>query len=74
MDNVLEEIVKRIVKKTSPNKIILFGERAKDENKRLGDYDICVLKKGIKHKGLILTPKPSLKPVLVRFSLPNSLS
>ncbi|MEW6007309.1 MAG: nucleotidyltransferase domain-containing protein [bacterium] len=53
MDNILEEIIKRIVKEVSPDKIVLFGGRAKDGNKRLGDYDICVLKKGIRHKGKV---------------------
>jgi len=46
----LKEIVKRIVEETDPDKIILFGSRAKGENKKWSDYDICVLKKGVENK------------------------
>jgi predicted nucleotidyltransferase len=44
MPNSLKEIVKRIVEEVDPDKIILFGSRAKDEKKGWSDYDICVLK------------------------------
>lgn len=50
MDNMLEEIVNRIVEETDPDKIILFGSRAKNKSKKSSDYDICVLKKNIDHK------------------------
>lgn len=57
MDNYLSEIVDKIVDIADPDKIILFGSRAKrikedatflDDGK--SDYDICVLKTGIKSK------------------------
>ena len=44
MDRRLKEIIKRIVEETDPDKIILFGSRAKDKGKIGSDYDICVLK------------------------------
>ena len=44
MKDHLKEIIKRIVEETDPDKIILFGSRARGENKGWSDYDICVLK------------------------------
>ena len=49
MESTLNEITKRIVKEADPDKIILFGSRAKGEEKEESDYDICVLKEGIEH-------------------------
>ena len=50
MNIVLNEIVKRIVDEIKPEKIILFGSRAANNNDESGDYDICVLKKNVRHK------------------------
>jgi predicted nucleotidyltransferase len=50
MRDTLNEIVKRIVEEADPDKIILFGSRAKGEEKKESDYDICVLKEGIEHR------------------------
>jgi len=50
MDENLKEIIKRIVEEVDPDKIILFGSQAKGESKNWSDYDICVLKKDIKHR------------------------
>jgi predicted nucleotidyltransferase len=50
MRNSLSEIIERIAEEADPDRIILFGSRAKGKNKSGSDYDICVLKKGIKHK------------------------
>lgn len=50
MEERLKEIIKRVVEEIDPNKIILFGSRAKGENKERSDYDICVLKGGVKHR------------------------
>jgi predicted nucleotidyltransferase len=50
MEERLKEIIRRVVEEIDPNKIILFGSRAKGENKNGSDYDICVLKKGVKHR------------------------
>jgi predicted nucleotidyltransferase len=46
----IKEIVKRIVEEIDPDKIILFGSRAKGKNKKGSDYDICVLKKNVKNR------------------------
>jgi len=43
--SVLIEIIQKIVEEVVPDKIILFGSRAKEEQKKDSDYDICVLKK-----------------------------
>lgn len=50
MDKCLNEIVRRIKEEVGPDKIILFGSRAKERNKVSSDYDICVLKKGVEDK------------------------
>ena len=50
MDSKLEEIVKRIIEEVDPDKIILFGSRARGENEGWSDYDVCVLKRGVEHK------------------------
>ena len=50
MDDKLKEIIERIVDVVEPDKIILFGSRANEENKEWSDYDICVLKKDVKNK------------------------
>ena len=53
MNTIINEIVKRIVKEINPDKIILFGSRATGKNAESSDYDICVLKKNIKHRGKV---------------------
>ncbi|MBW1839536.1 MAG: nucleotidyltransferase domain-containing protein [Deltaproteobacteria bacterium] len=50
MDNKLKEIIKRIVDGADPDKIILFGSRAKENDRECSDYDICILKKDVTHK------------------------
>ena len=50
MESILNEIIKMIVEEVEPDKIILFGSRAKGEEKKVRDYDICVLKEGIEHR------------------------
>lgn len=50
MDSKLKEIIKRIVDGADPDKIILFGSRAKRKNKEHSDYDICVLKKDVTNR------------------------
>ncbi len=53
MKHPLKEIIKRIVEEADPDKIILFGSRARGENKEWSDYDICVLvKDGVNLKDL----------------------
>ena len=48
--NILAEIIQKVIEEAVPDKIILFGSRAKGEQTKESDYDICVLKKGILHK------------------------
>ena len=47
-DPILKRIVEVIVKEIDPDKIILFGSRARGDYKEHSDYDILVLKRGIK--------------------------
>ena len=48
--NRLETIIERIVQEINPEKIILFGSRAKDNNYYESDYDLCVLKQDVNNK------------------------
>ncbi len=47
-DPILRRIVKVIVKEIDPDKIILFGSRARGDYTEGSDYDILVLKKGVR--------------------------
>ena len=47
---ILAEIIQKVVGEAVPDKIILFGSRAKGEQTEESDYDSCVLKKGVLHK------------------------
>ncbi|MEW5936886.1 MAG: nucleotidyltransferase domain-containing protein [Candidatus Thermoplasmatota archaeon] len=46
----MKEIIARIVEEADPDKIILFGSRAKGGDGKRSDYDLCVLKRGIKRR------------------------
>lgn len=46
MDKTLQTIKNRIVNSFHPDKIIIFGSRAKGSAAGDSDYDICVLKRG----------------------------
>ena len=50
MDDILDEIIRRIVDSVDPDRIVLFGSRAKGEGKEGSDYDICVLKKHVRNR------------------------
>jgi predicted nucleotidyltransferase len=50
MTNPLDEAIEIIIQSIDPDKIILFGSRARDDYKKDSDYDICVIKKGISHR------------------------
>jgi len=52
-DKILNSIVRQVVSASSPEKIILFGSRAKGINGNESDYDICVLKSGIRKRRLV---------------------
>ena len=47
-DPVLRRIVEVIVREIDPDRIILFGSRARGDHKEDSDYDILVLKEGIR--------------------------
>ena len=46
----IEEITERIVNSVAPDRVILFGSRARGDNSERSDYDICVLKSGVPHR------------------------
>ena len=48
MKDPLEKAIKTIVKVAEPDKIILFGSHAKGDDKPESDYDLLVLKRGVK--------------------------
>jgi predicted nucleotidyltransferase len=43
----LQKIVEIITRTADPDRIILFGSRARRDNKKQSDYDICVIKHGV---------------------------
>ena len=47
-DPVLRRIVEVIVREIDPDKIILFGSRARGDYREDSDYDILVLKEGVR--------------------------
>lgn len=49
-DQILSTIIHQIVKAADPDKIILFGSRAKGTQREDSDYDICVLKRCVKKR------------------------
>ena len=50
MGSPIEDVVERIVQGVQPNKIILFGSHAREDYRGESDYDICVIKEGVKHR------------------------
>ncbi|MGA9087225.1 MAG: nucleotidyltransferase domain-containing protein [Methanoregula sp.] len=46
----LKKIVDIIARSADPDRIILFGSRSKGSQTQKSDYDICVIKKGVKHR------------------------
>jgi len=49
-DKTLEKIIEKILEVIIPDKIILFGSRAKGNAREDSDYDILIIKSGIKNK------------------------
>jgi predicted nucleotidyltransferase len=49
--NVLEEIVRRIVRVAAPQRIVLFGSAARGEAGPGSDLDLLVIKPGRYHRG-----------------------
>jgi len=50
MNNPLEKTIEIIVEAVQPEKIILFGSRARGGSGKGSDYDICVIKRGVEHR------------------------
>jgi predicted nucleotidyltransferase len=46
----LKKIIDIIARSADPDRIILFGSRSKGTQTRESDYDICVIKQGVKHR------------------------
>ncbi len=51
--DVLQTIIKGVVRIADPDKIILFGSRATGKARKDSDYDILVLKKNCNQKSLL---------------------
>ncbi|MCK5682921.1 nucleotidyltransferase domain-containing protein [bacterium] len=52
-DKILQKIREIIINAVSPDKIILFGSRARGEITESSDYDILVIKDNIKNERVI---------------------
>lgn len=50
LESTLDEIVKRVVEVADPERVILFGSRAREEERFDSDYDLLVIKSGVKHR------------------------
>jgi predicted nucleotidyltransferase len=50
-DEVLDDILHRIVRVAAPERIILFGSAARGETGPNSDYDLLVIKPGQYHRG-----------------------
>lgn len=50
MDKTLEKILNKILEIVTPEKVILFGSRAKGEANQDSDYDILIVKSGLTDK------------------------
>lgn len=50
MNDSLEKAIKIIIKVAEPDKIILFGSHARGDDKPESDYDLLVLKRGVRKK------------------------
>jgi len=46
----LKKIIDIIARSADPDRIILFGSRSKATQTHESDYDICVIKRGVKHR------------------------
>ena len=50
MNSTLIHLVDILMREVDPDRIILFGSRARGDNEERSDYDICVLKTGVTHR------------------------
>lgn len=53
MNQEIQNITDIIIQSVQPDKIILFGSRALENNSKMSDYDICILKSGLTKKRAI---------------------
>ena len=53
MNQEIQNITDIIIQSVQPDKIILFGSRALENNSKTSDYDICILKSGLTKKRAI---------------------
>jgi uncharacterized protein len=49
-DKKLSEIINKILEVIIPDKIILFGSRARGDNRPDSDYDLLIIKSGVENK------------------------
>ncbi len=49
-DKTLDKIIEKILEIINPDKIILFGSRAKNTENENSDYDLLIIKSGIENK------------------------
>jgi len=50
MTSTLRHLLDILIREIAPDRIILFGSRAKGDNEERSDYDICILKTGVAHR------------------------
>jgi len=50
MTSDLRHLVDLLAREVEPDRIILFGSRARGDHEEKSDYDICVLKTGVAHR------------------------
>lgn len=50
LDEVLDTVVKRIVRLVNPDRIVLFGSRSLGRERPDSDYDLLVIKRGIANR------------------------
>ena len=50
MITTLRHLVDILIREVEPDRIILFGSRARSDNEEQSDYDICILKTGVVHR------------------------
>jgi len=50
MTSALRDLVDILAREVEPDRIILFGSRARGDHEEKSDYDICILKTGVAHR------------------------
>ena len=54
-NSVIREIVHRVVETAHPEKIILFGSAAREDDNEARDIDVLVVKSGVHRRSLAMT-------------------